>query len=121
LSASRALRTSTSKWPIGDDEDSSLADFVEDKHIPNPSEGVIEADLRTQIRKALAALPPRKENVIRLRFGLGEARDYILAELGEKFSVSRERIRQIEEETLRELRSSVGVLRCQDRRDSKGD
>jgi RNA polymerase primary sigma factor len=86
--------------PIGDDEDSSLADFVEDKHIPNPSEGVIEADLRTQIRKALAALPPRKENVIRLRFGLGEARDYTLAELGEKFSVSRERIRQIEEETL---------------------
>jgi RNA polymerase primary sigma factor len=95
--------------PIGDDGDSSLGDFVEDKHIPNPSEGVIEADLRTQIRKALAALSPRKENVIRLRFGLGEARDYTLAELGEKFSVSRERIRQIEEETLRELRSSVGA------------
>lgn len=107
--------------PIGDENDSWLGDFVEDKRIPKPSEEAIESDLRTNIRKALATLPPRKEKLIRLRFGLGESRDYTLAELGEKFSVSRERIRQIEEDILRELRSPVGNLSCRDRRDSKGD
>lgn len=107
--------------PIGDDGESSLADFVEDKHAPKPSEEAIEADLRTKIRKVLATLPPRKEKVVRLRFGMGEAREHTLAELGEKFSVSRERIRQIEEETLRELRSPVGNLRFQDRKDFRED
>jgi RNA polymerase primary sigma factor len=97
--------------PIGDDGDSSLGDFVEEKRIPKPSEEAIDTNLRTKIQKALAALPPRKEKVVRLRFGVSEARDYTLAELGEKFSVSRERIRQIEEETLRELRSPVGNLK----------
>lgn len=106
--------------PIGDDGDSCLGDFVEDKHIPKPSEGAIEADLRTKIRGALATLPPRQEKVIRFRFGVGEARDYTLAELGEKFSVSRERIRQIEEKTLRELRSPPGNLKFQGRKDFRG-
>lgn len=97
--------------PVGDDGESSLGDFVEDKRIPKPSEHAIEADVRTKIRAALATLPPRQEKVIRLRFGVGEDRDYTLAELGEKFFVSRERIRQIEEETLRELRSPLGCLK----------
>lgn len=90
--------------PIGDDGDRWLGDFVEDKHTPKPADEAIEADLRAKILKALATLPPRKEKVVRLRFGLGEARDYTLGELGEKFSVCRERIRQIEAQTLRELR-----------------
>jgi RNA polymerase primary sigma factor len=91
--------------PIGDEGESFLADFVEEKRTPNPSEEVIEADLCTKIRKALATLPTRQKEVIRFRFGVGEARDYTLAELGEKFSVSRERIRQIEEDALKRLRS----------------
>jgi RNA polymerase primary sigma factor len=99
--------------PIGDDGDSWLGDFVEDKQIPKPSEEAIEADLRAKIRKALATLPPRQETVIRFRSGVGEARDYTLAELGEKFSVSRERIRQIEQEVLRKLRSPVSKLKFQ--------
>ena len=99
--------------PIGDEKDSRLGDFVEDKRIPKPSEEAITADLRTKVRKALATLPPRQEKVIRFRFGVGEARDYTLAELGEKFSVSRERIRQIEEDTLRTLRSPIGNLKFQ--------
>ncbi len=103
--------------PIGDDGDSWLGDFVEDKHIQNPSEEAIEADLRTKILKALAALPPRKAKVVRLRFGMGEVRDHTLAELGEKFSVCRERIRQIEAQTLRELRWPVGNLKFQSRKD----
>src|SRR3990172_6924336 len=107
--------------PIGDEKDSRLGDFVEDKRIPTPSEEAITADLRTKVRKALATLPPRQEKVIRFRFGVGEARDYTLAELGEKFSVSRERIRQIEEETLRELRSPRGNLKFQGRKDSRED
>jgi RNA polymerase primary sigma factor len=99
--------------PIGDGKDSWLGDFVEDKHTPKPSEEAIEADLRTKIRKALATLPPRKEMMVRLRFGVGEARDHTLAELGEKFFICRERIRQIEAETLRELRWPVGNLKFQ--------
>ena len=99
--------------PIGDEKDSWLGDFVEDKHTPKPSEEAIEADLRTKIRKALATLPPRKEMMVRLRFGVGEARDHTLAELGEKFFICRERIRQIEAETLRELRWPVGNLKFQ--------
>jgi RNA polymerase primary sigma factor len=107
--------------PVGDNGESSLGDFVEDKHIPKPSEEAIEADLRTKLRKALATLPPRQEKVIRFRFGVGEARDYTLAELGEKFSISRERIRQIEENALRKLRSPVGNLRFQGRKDFRED
>jgi RNA polymerase primary sigma factor len=107
--------------PIGDEKDSWLGDFVEDKRIPKPSEEAIEADLRTKILKALATLPPRKEKVVRLRFGLGEARDYTLAELGEKFFICRERIRQIEAETLRELRWPVGNLKFQGSKDFRED
>jgi RNA polymerase primary sigma factor len=99
--------------PIGDDGDSWLGDFVENTHTPKPAEEAFDVDLRTKILKALATLPPRKEKVVRLRFGLGEARDYNLAELGEKFSVCRERIRQIEAQTLRELRWPTRNLKFQ--------
>jgi len=107
--------------PVRDNGESSLGDFVEDKHIPKPSEEAIEADLRTKLRKALVTLPPRQEKVIRFRFGVGEARDYTLAELGEKFSISRERIRQIEENALRKLRSPVGTKRHLDEIGPKED
>ena len=93
---------------IGEEGRSCLADFVEDKHIPQPLEEAIQANLRTQIRKALATLPPRQEKVVRLRFGLGEVRDYTLEEVGEKFSITRERIRQIEQKALRTLRLRPG-------------
>lgn len=107
--------------PIGDEGESCLADFVEDRHMLKPLEEVVQADLRAKIRTALATLPPRQEKVIRFRFGVGEARDHTLAELGEKFSVSRERIRQIEEDTLRKLRSPVGNLKFQGRKDFRED
>jgi RNA polymerase primary sigma factor len=107
--------------PIGDDGDGCLGDFVEDKRIPKPSEEAIEADLRTKIRKALATLPPREEKVICLRFGVGEARDYTLEALGGKFSVSRERIRQIESSALRKLRFPVATLKHQGRRGPGGE
>jgi RNA polymerase primary sigma factor len=99
--------------PSGDEKDSRLGNFVEDKHTPKPAEEAIEADLRAKILKALATLPLRKEKVVRLRFGLGEARDYTLGEVGETFSVCRERIRQIEAETLRELRWPTRNLKFQ--------
>jgi RNA polymerase primary sigma factor len=100
--------------PIGDDEESRLADLVEDKKLIQPSESVIESNLRSEIRKALAILPPRQEKVVRLRFGVGEDRDYTLEELGERFSVTRERIRQIEATAIRKLRSRSGPLRRQE-------
>ena len=106
---------------IGDEKDSWLGDFVEDKRIPGPFEETIEADLRTKIRKALATLPPKQETVIRFRSGVGEARDYTLAELGEKFSVSRERIRQIERQVIRKLRSPAAKLKFQCRKDLRKD
>jgi RNA polymerase primary sigma factor len=90
--------------PIGDDEESRLADLVEDKRMVQPSESVMESNLRDEMRKALAILPPRQEKVVRLRFGVGEDRDYTLEELGEKFSLTRERIRQIEATAIRKLR-----------------
>ncbi|MBI2985675.1 MAG: sigma-70 family RNA polymerase sigma factor [Deltaproteobacteria bacterium] len=112
---------SSLQTPIGDEGERSLADFVENRHVPKPPEEVIQADLRTQVRKALAILPPRQEKVVRLRFGLGEVRDYTLEEVGEKFSVTRERIRQIEQKTLRTLRSPLSNLKFQGRKDFRED
>ena len=93
--------------PIGEDNESSLGDLVEDKFIPRPAEEAIESDIRAEIRKALAVLPPRQETVLRYRFGIGESRDYTLEELGERFSLTRERIRQSEQNALRKLRFPV--------------
>jgi RNA polymerase primary sigma factor len=97
--------------PIGDDGESRLEDLVEDRHSPKPVDQAMDAHLHAQIRKALATLPPRQEKVIRMRFGVGEARDYTLEELGDKFSVTRERIRQIEATALRRLRSPSRLVK----------
>jgi RNA polymerase primary sigma factor len=91
--------------PIGEDGESSLLDLVEDRYHSRPAEEAIESDLCSETRKALAVLPPRQEAVIRYRFGIGESRDYTLEELGEKFALTRERIRQLEQRAIRTLRA----------------
>ncbi|NIO08829.1 MAG: sigma-70 family RNA polymerase sigma factor [Deltaproteobacteria bacterium] len=100
--------------PIGDDGESRLGDFVEDKIIPNPMEATLKSNLNLQVKKALATLTPREETVLRFRFGIGQARNYTLEELGEKFSITRERIRQIEQKALRKLRFPMTRLDIQD-------
>ncbi len=91
--------------PIGDDEESSLGDFVEDRQSVSPSEAAVALSLEEQTRKVLATLTPREEQILRMRFGIGERTDYTLEEVGQKFSVTRERIRQIEAKALRKLRN----------------
>ncbi|MEJ7598197.1 MAG: RNA polymerase sigma factor RpoD [Kofleriaceae bacterium] len=90
--------------PIGEEEDSHLGDFIEDKSIISPSESVISVNLADQTRKVLATLTPREEKVLRMRFGIGEKSDHTLEEVGQDFEVTRERIRQIEAKALRKLR-----------------
>jgi len=90
--------------PIGEEEDSHLGDFIEDKRIQSPSEAVISRNLSEQTRKVLATLTPREEKVLRMRFGIGEKADHTLEEVGQDFFVTRERIRQIEAKALRKLR-----------------
>jgi RNA polymerase primary sigma factor len=92
--------------PIGEDEDSYLGDFIEDKNIINPAEAVININLSEQTRRVLATLTPREEKVLRMRFGIGEKSDHTLEEVGQDFFVTRERIRQIEAKALRKLRHS---------------
>ena len=90
--------------PIGDDDDSHLGDFIEDKKIINPADAVMNINLSEQTRKVLATLTPREEKVLRMRFGIGEKSDHTLEEVGQDFFVTRERIRQIEAKALRKLR-----------------
>jgi RNA polymerase primary sigma factor len=90
--------------PIGEEEDSHLGDFIEDKGVMSPHEAVINANLSEQTRKVLASLTPREERVLRMRFGIGEKYDHTLEEVGLDFDVTRERIRQIEAKALRKLR-----------------
>src|SRR6187399_831689 len=90
--------------PIGEEEDSYLGDFIEDKKIINPAEAVMNINLSEQTRKVLATLTPREEKVLRMRFGIGEKSDHTLEEVGQNFAVTRERIRQIEAKALRKLR-----------------
>lgn len=90
--------------PIGEEEDSSLGDFIEDKNAVNPSDAVVGMSLSEQTRKILATLTPREEKVLRMRFGIGEKSDHTLEEVGQDFDVTRERIRQIEAKALRKLR-----------------
>ena len=90
--------------PIGEEEDSHLGDFIEDKKFMLPSEAVVSMNLAEQTRKVLATLTPREEKVLRMRFGIGEKADHTLEEVGQDFTVTRERIRQIEAKALRKLR-----------------
>ncbi len=91
--------------PIGDDEESSLGDFVEDRQSISPADAAMALSLEEQTRKVLATLTPREEQILRLRFGIGEKSDYTLEEVGQRFQVTRERIRQIEAKALRKLRN----------------
>jgi len=95
--------------PIGDDEESSLGDFVEDRQSVSPSDAAVALSLEEQTRKVLATLTPREEQILRMRFGIGERTDYTLEEVGQKFAVTRERIRQIEAKALRKLRNPQRV------------
>ncbi|NPC74072.1 RNA polymerase sigma factor RpoD [Corallococcus exiguus] len=90
--------------PIGEEEDSHLGDFIEDKSLVSPADAVINMNLAEQTRKVLATLTPREEKVLRMRFGIGEKSDHTLEEVGQDFEVTRERIRQIEAKALRKLR-----------------
>jgi RNA polymerase primary sigma factor len=90
--------------PVGEEEDSSLGDFVEDKTAINPQDAVVEQSLSDQTRRVLATLAPREERVLKMRFGIGERANHTLEEVGHDFEVTRERIRQIEAKALRKLR-----------------
>jgi len=90
--------------PIGEEEDSHLGDFIEDKKFVLPSDAAVNLNLAEQTRKVLATLTPREEKVLRMRFGIGERADHTLEEVGQDFTVTRERIRQIEAKALRKLR-----------------
>jgi RNA polymerase primary sigma factor len=90
--------------PIGEEADSHLGDFIEDKKFMLPSDAAVSLNLAEQTRKVLATLTPREEKVLRMRFGIGEKADHTLEEVGQDFSVTRERIRQIEAKALRKLR-----------------
>jgi RNA polymerase primary sigma factor len=90
--------------PIGEEEDSHLGDFIEDKKVSSPVEAVVNLNLSEQTRKVLSTLTPREEKVLRMRFGIGEKADHTLEEVGQDFAVTRERIRQIEAKALRKLR-----------------
>ena len=91
--------------PIGDDEESSLGDFVEDRQTLSPADAAMALSLEEQTRKVLATLTPREEQILRMRFGIDEKTDYTLEEVGQRFAVTRERIRQIEAKALRKLRN----------------
>jgi RNA polymerase primary sigma factor len=90
--------------PIGEEEDSHLGDFIEDRGVISPAEAVININLSEQTESVLKTLTPREEQVIKMRFGLGDGSEHTLEEVGQRFSVTRERIRQIEAKALRKLR-----------------
>ena len=90
--------------PVGDEEDSQLGDFIEDKNVILPVDAAIQANLRETTTRVLATLTPREERVLRMRFGIGMNTDHTLEEVGRQFSVTRERIRQIEAKALRKLK-----------------
>ncbi|MBI3753642.1 MAG: RNA polymerase sigma factor RpoD [Deltaproteobacteria bacterium] len=102
-------QTLSLETPIGDDEESSLGDFIEDEKSPSPAEAAIESDLSEQTKRVLATLTPREEKVLRMRFGVGEKQDYTLEEVGKVLGVTRERIRQIEAKAIRRLRHPTRV------------
>ena len=97
-------RQDSLETPIGDEEDSHLGDFIEDKNAILPIDAAIQSNLRETTTRVLASLTPREERVLRMRFGIGMNTDHTLEEVGQQFSVTRERIRQIEAKALRKLK-----------------
>jgi RNA polymerase primary sigma factor len=97
-------QTLSLETPIGDDEESSLGDFIEDEKSPSPTEAAVEKDLSDQTDSALSSLSLREQKVLRMRFGIGERQDYTLEEVGKVLGVTRERVRQIEAKAIRRLR-----------------
>ena len=99
--------------PIGDDDDSSLGDFIEDQANTAPIEAAMQAGLREVVKEILDSLTPREAKVLRMRFGIEMSTDHTLEEVGKQFDVTRERIRQIEAKALRKLRhpNRNGVLK----------
>ena len=104
----KILRTSQEpislETPIGDDDESHLGDFIEDKTVLSPEQHVLRQALRQQLEEVLSTLSEREEQVLRYRFGLEDDTEYTLEQVGKKFGVTRERIRQIEAKALRKLR-----------------
>lgn len=92
--------------PVGDEEDSQLADFIEDEDARSPMEDALEDNLREQTKEMLSSLTPREEKIIRMRFGIGEKTDHTLEEVGQDFNLTRERIRQIESKALKKLQKN---------------
>jgi RNA polymerase primary sigma factor len=99
-----ALEPVSLETPIGEEEDSHLGDFIPDEDSPAPAEAASYTLLKEQLNDVLKTLTPREEEVLRLRFGLDDGRTRTLEEVGEKFQITRERIRQIEAKALRKLR-----------------
>jgi RNA polymerase primary sigma factor len=99
--------------PIGDEADSHLGDFIEDKNVILPIDAAIQANLREITTRVLASLTPREERIVRMRYGIGMNNDHTLEEVGQQFSVTRQRIGQIEAKALRKLKhpSRSGALR----------
>jgi len=91
--------------PIGEEEDSHLGDFIEDKAVASPSDAVVNLNLKEQTASLLKTLTPREEKIIRMRFGLEDGSEHTLEEVGQAFALTRERIRQIEAKVLRKLRN----------------
>ena len=91
--------------PVGEEEDSHLGDFIEDRHAVNPADAVIDRNLKEQTASVLKSLTPREEKVIKMRFGVGDGSEHTLEQVGQSFAVTRERIRQIEAKALRKLRN----------------
>ena len=100
--------------PIGEEEDSHLGDFIEDENAPAPADKASQVLLKEQINQVLSTLSPREEAVLRLRFGLEDGRSRTLEEVGQRFNVTRERIRQIEAKALRRLRQPVRYNKLKD-------
>jgi len=99
----------STETPVGDEEDSHLGDFIEDKDVIQPIDAAIQSSLRDTIAEVLTSLTPREERIIRMRFGLGMTSDHTLEEVGNTFSVTRERIRQIEAKALTQAQASEPV------------
>ena len=90
--------------PVGDEDDAHLGDFIEDTNAIQPIDAAIQSNLRETTTRVLASLTPREERILRMRFGIGMNKDHTLEEVGQQFTVTRERIRQIEAKALRKLR-----------------